>query len=118
MCFDPHNLKHELCMLVTLVLFMAIIIPSTQLHILVKSVKKKNKTKNRHFVVSRPFGGLVFLFWFFFFWLAEVGPATEEISVRPPNGLIHPATRIQDGWGAAVAAIRLHPITLGGQVRV
>lgn len=102
-------------MSVTLVLFMAIIISSTQLHILAKSVFfKKNKTKNRHFVVSRPFGGLVF----FFFWLAEVGPATEEISVRPPNGLIHPATRIQDGWGAAVAAIRLHPVTLGGQVRV
>lgn len=103
--------------LVTLVLFMAIIIPSTQLHILVKSVVFfffKNKTKTRHFVVSRPFGDLVF----WFFWLAEVGPATEEISVRPPNGLIHPATRIQDGWGAAVAAIRLHPVTLGGQVRV
>lgn len=103
-------------MLVTLVLFMAIIIPSTQLHISVKSiffVLKKN-TKNRHFVVSRPF---VWCF-FFFFWLAEVGPATEEISVRPPNGLIHSATRIQDGWGAAVAAIRLHPVTLVGQVRV
>jgi len=62
MCFDPHNLGGGV--LVSLVLFMAIIIPSTQLHILVKSfffLKKKNHTKPRHFVVSRPF------VWFFVF---------------------------------------------------
>lgn len=47
MCFDPHNLKHELCMLVTLVLFMAIIIPSTQLHISVRFLKKKNNQKKQ-----------------------------------------------------------------------
>lgn len=113
MCFDPHNLKHGLwCVGNSCVIYGHYHPIYTVAHIGKIYLKKKN-TKNRHFVVSRPF-----VWFFFFFWLAEVRPATEEISVRPPNRLIHSATRIQDGWGAAVAAIRLHPVTLVGQVRV